>query len=236
MRHFQRKFVTALLPVLAAGGLIGARPQPRLIPYEGSGYAILVSLDERYLWLVYGHAVVMEAPVAIGISENFHYNGKKYDFSTPRGRRTVLKKERDPVWTVPEWHYFEKAAQQSLETVRLERGKEYPLGDGTSITIRGDQVGRMNWFGNFWAFTPGIEIIQYGKLYIPPLGTEQRTVPNALGPYKLDTGGGYLIHGTHVYTEGSIGQPASHGCVRMNNEDLERLYQLVDVGTPVYIY
>jgi len=28
----------------------------------------------------------------------------------------------------------------------------------------------------------------------------------------------------------------SHGCVRLRNEDVARLYELVPVGTPVYIY
>jgi len=28
----------------------------------------------------------------------------------------------------------------------------------------------------------------------------------------------------------------SHGCVRLRNADIEKLYDLVSVGTPVYIY
>jgi hypothetical protein len=28
----------------------------------------------------------------------------------------------------------------------------------------------------------------------------------------------------------------SHGCIRMRNEDIGRLYSMVPVGTPVYIY
>jgi lipoprotein-anchoring transpeptidase ErfK/SrfK len=103
------------------------------------------------------------------------------------------------------------------------------------VTIRG-QVGRVNRNGHFWAFTPGTEIIFDGKIFIPPMGTAQRRVPNALGPYKLDMGGGYLIHGTHIYNEDSIGEAVSHGCVRMHNDDLERLYHLVEEGVPVFIY
>jgi len=75
-----------------------------------------------------------------------------------------------------------------------------------------------------------------GRLYIPPRNTEQRKVPDALGPYKLDTGEGYLIHGTHPYNEESVGEAVSHGCVRMGNEDLARLYPLVPRGTPVIIF
>ena len=41
------------------------------------------------------------------------------------------------------------------------------------------------------------------------------------------------IHGTNE--EGLIGQPASHGCVRMRNEDVAELFSRVPVGTPVTI-
>ena len=41
------------------------------------------------------------------------------------------------------------------------------------------------------------------------------------------------IHGTNH--EKHIGEPASHGCVRMKNADIAELFVLVDVGTPVVI-
>ena len=41
------------------------------------------------------------------------------------------------------------------------------------------------------------------------------------------------IHGTEE-TE-SLGSAASHGCVRMSIPDVEELYDLVEVGTPIYI-
>jgi lipoprotein-anchoring transpeptidase ErfK/SrfK len=41
------------------------------------------------------------------------------------------------------------------------------------------------------------------------------------------------IHGTNG--EPQIGQPASHGCVRMRNADVVELFDLVGVGTPVWI-
>jgi hypothetical protein len=155
---------------------------------------------------------------------------------TPRGKPTGLKKEENPIWTVPEWHYWEKAAQEGYDVVVMKPGEVYPLADGTWLEIRDGEVGRVNQFGNFWPFTPGIEIIFDGKLYMPPESSPQRKVPDALGPYKLDTGDGYLIHGTHVYNEDSIGQAVSHGCVRMKNEDVERLYSMVEPGTPVFIF
>ena len=41
------------------------------------------------------------------------------------------------------------------------------------------------------------------------------------------------IHGTPE--EGLIGQPASHGCIRMKNKDVIELYNIVDEGTPILI-
>lgn len=236
MKNATGRLIGILILLLAPLLFSAARTPLRVPGHNQDGLAILVSIDQRYLWLVYGSAILMEAPVAVGTFEDFVYNGRKYSFRTPSGVRKVLKKERDPVWTVPNWHYYEKATHQKLEIVELKRGRPYLLQDSTVIVIRGNQVGRVNRFGNFWPFTPGGEIIYEGKLFVPPLGTAQREVPDALGPAKLDMGDGYLIHGTHEDNEDTIGTFASHGCVRMHNIDILRLYDLVQVGTPVYIY
>lgn len=41
------------------------------------------------------------------------------------------------------------------------------------------------------------------------------------------------FHGTP--TRDSVGQAASHGCVRMYNEDIRQLFEMVSVGTPVIV-
>jgi lipoprotein-anchoring transpeptidase ErfK/SrfK len=41
------------------------------------------------------------------------------------------------------------------------------------------------------------------------------------------------IHGTKH--ENKIGEPASHGCIRMRNADVIELFDLVDEDTPVVI-
>jgi N-acetyl-anhydromuramyl-L-alanine amidase AmpD len=43
----------------------------------------------------------------------------------------------------------------------------------------------------------------------------------------------YGIHGTNK--PWSIGQFASHGCIRMRNKDVEELFEWVPIGTPVRI-
>lgn len=45
---------------------------------------------------------------------------------------------------------------------------------------------------------------------------------------------GIRIHGT--YSTGSIGSYASHGCIRMHIPDVEQLFEIVEVDTPVLIF
>ena len=45
---------------------------------------------------------------------------------------------------------------------------------------------------------------------------------------------GYGIHGTN--NPSSIGHNASHGCIRMRNQDVEQLFEMVAVGDAVELY
>ena len=65
-----------------------------------------------------------------------------------------------------------------------------------------------------------------------------RAVPpgpdNPLGEYAMRLGipsGAYLIHGTN--RPSGVGMQVTHGCIRMFPEDIEELYPLVPVSTPV---
>jgi hypothetical protein len=198
------------------------------------GLRIMVATDARGLWLMRDTVVLFRAPIAVGTEEPFEWAGKRYDFTTPVGQRRVMAKDTAPLWVPPDWHYFEVAAEKKLKVVNVRKGQRYLLSDSTIIEMRGDDVGRINRYGNFWPFTPGSEIVFDDKVFVPPLGSKQRQVPKVLGTHKLVLGDGYLIHGTD--REDSIGEAVSHGCVRMYNEDVQRLYELVPVGTAVYIF
>ena len=200
------------------------------------GRKVLVSQVQRRLWLIQGQDTLFSAPVAVGKGGIFRFAGNSYQFDTPEGERRILAKLEDPDWVPPDWHYYEKAVRRGLEPVHLEDGDRVELSDGTVIAVRGKEVGRVNRWGNYHPFTPGSEIIFDGTIYIPPIGSPQRKIPNALGPVKLSLGDGYLIHGTHRYNRESIGSAASHGCIRMRNEDVVALKDMVAVGTRVYIY
>jgi L,D-transpeptidase ErfK/SrfK len=59
---------------------------------------------------------------------------------------------------------------------------------------------------------------------------------NPMGRYKMALGipgGSYLIHGTN--RPAGIGMQVTHGCMRLYPEDIEALYGMVPVGTPVTI-
>ena len=57
---------------------------------------------------------------------------------------------------------------------------------------------------------------------------------HGLEPENANTRERYIyIHGTNHEEE--IGTPASHGCIRMRNADVAELFELVSVGTPVFI-
>jgi L,D-transpeptidase ErfK/SrfK len=59
---------------------------------------------------------------------------------------------------------------------------------------------------------------------------------NPLGRFALRLGiPHYLIHGTDESRAFGIGMRVSHGCIRLYPEDIEELFHLVSVGTPVRI-
>jgi hypothetical protein len=78
-----------------------------------------------------------------------------------------------------------------------------------------------------WAF------VELG-MTIPPENHPSRYEYGVLGDYALSLGHGYLIHGT-LYKR-FLGLPVTHGCVRLNDDDLEAVYRMLQVGSRVYIY
>ena len=69
---------------------------------------------------------------------------------------------------------------------------------------------------------------------IPPPNSPKRLVKGHLGKYALDLGDSILIHGTD--DSKSIGRYVSHGCIRVPNKMLAKLWKVAKVGTDVYIF
>ena len=78
-----------------------------------------------------------------------------------------------------------------------------------------------------WAF------VEEG-LPIPPKDDYSRYEYGVLGDYALAIGDGYLIHGT-IYKR-FLGMPVTHGCVRLNDEDLKVIFNTLSIGSKVYIF
>jgi hypothetical protein len=71
-------------------------------------------------------------------------------------------------------------------------------------------------------------------LPIPSKDDFSRYEYGVLGDYALAIGDGYLIHGT-IYKR-FLGMPVTHGCVRLNDEDLKVIFNTLSVGSKVYIF
>lgn len=83
------------------------------------------------------------------------------------------------------------------------------------------------WVKPDWAF------IEEGEP-VPGPQAEARFEEGTLGKYGLYFGNGYLIHGTLF--QRFLGQSVTHGCVRVGDQDLEKVYQNAKIGTKIYIY
>lgn len=140
----------------------------------------------------------------------------------------------EPIFSAPD-------AEPETEAVRLR----LDLSDRQVYVYRGDTlevsypvaIGRPGWetpTGEFEVFS---QVIDPG--WTNPI-TEEVVAPgpnNPLGDRWIAfwTDGVNLIgfHGTP--DRDSVGQAASHGCIRMYNEDVRELYEIVALGTPVVV-
>ena len=199
---------------------------------------LVVSIEDHRLWFRDGDSVLFTTEIATGSGKVLERSGSDshWRFETPRGRLTVISKERDPVWVPPDWHYVEEAQRRGLGVVRLNRGERVPVGDGSFITVSGSDVVKESPDGRqvIAGTGEGSEIVVAGNIVVPPFGTNQRKYRGVLGTHRLNIGDGYALHGTNKPE--TIGRSVSHGCVRLRNEDIAALYEMVPIGTPVYIY
>jgi L,D-transpeptidase ErfK/SrfK len=83
------------------------------------------------------------------------------------------------------------------------------------------------WYKPDWAFYEE-------ALPIPPRDSPDRFEEGVLGDYALALGDGYLIHGT-LYKR-FLGQPVTHGCVRLDDETLEIVFKGMRTNGKVFIY
>ena len=127
--------------------------------------------------------VIREATCATGSGKVLlrPRDSDRWQFHTPVGVRTILRKVTDPIWAKPLWAFVESG----------EKPPALP-----------------------WAF--------------------RRLDQTTLGAYALELGEGYEIHGT-LYPA-LLGRHITHGCIRLDDDDLAFVHRTLRVGDRVYIY
>jgi lipoprotein-anchoring transpeptidase ErfK/SrfK len=206
----------------------------RLAAERDTALRIAVSLSERRLRVMDGaHDTLLVARVAVGSGGEISYGDHRWQFSTPRGVRTVVAKDSAPVWIPPDWHYVEVARREHLKIVWIRGDTTILYDDGSRLVIDRD-VARFIDDRGADEFAVGEHIIVDDILYVPPIGAGSRKVPGELGEFRLSIGDGVGIHGTA--DESSIGNAVTHGCMRLSDADIAWVYHHVPVGTKVYIY
>ena len=222
-----------------------------------TGQTILVSTAENKLYVRRGGQTVFEAVCSTGKGTTLAVDGKTVVFDTPIGKLHVISKEENPQWVPPDWHYVEEARKNGMRVVRLNPGQSIDSRTGQPATSKPDQ-GVWSWFGSTPAVSnptlkvrgdtvvevgadgserelePGKTIVAGDAIVVPPVNTKQRHYDKVLGKYRLEMGNGYGIHGTDEPDK--LGQSVSHGCVRLGDSDIEKLYQIANVGDTVIIY
>ena len=116
----------------------------------------------------------------------------------------------------------------SFKMLKTEEGRSWifktPKG---KFTIQGKQTNPA-WRRPDWAFAEE-------GLPIPERQDDpSRYEFGVLGDYALALGDGYLIHGT-IYKR-FLGMPVTHGCVRLNDDDLKAIFNSLSIGSKVYIF
>lgn len=215
-----------------------------------STQTILVSTAENKVYVRHGGQTIFEAICSTGKGTTMAVDGKTLVFDTPIGKFHVISKEENPKWVPPDWHYVEQARKRGMNVVRLSPGRSISADTGEPVS---GSSGVWGWFGNGgrvmkvknnrvviddggseYELPPGEMIYAGNTVVIPPVGTPQRQFDKVLGHYRLNLGDGYALHGTQEADK--LGQSVSHGCVRLGDDDIARLYQMANVGDEVIIY
>ena len=163
-----------------------------------------------------------------------------------QSRYRSLSKQLTP-WRPGQAYILVDTARTHLSITRRDRVMLDALastGSGTILDKPGEAKGQ-------WIFdTPRGEFSVQSKLVNPvwvkpdwafveeglaiPKSAADRIEPGVLGEYALGFGKGYFIHGT-LYPR-LLGKNVTHGCIRLNDDDLKSVYQLARVGTPIMIF
>jgi lipoprotein-anchoring transpeptidase ErfK/SrfK len=221
---------------------------------QDTGQIVVVSTAENRLYVRRAGKTIFQAVCSTGKGTTLaDESGRSMIFNTPTGKFRIVRKEENPLWVPPDWHFIEEASKKGKRVVRLDPGARIDVrtGDpaggeeavhswgprrssGRVLTVRRNTVVEIGPGGAERELPPGEVIEVAGAIVIPPYGTPQRKFDKVLGKYRLNLGGGYGIHGTMYPNQ--LGRSVTHGCVRLGDADIEKLFAMANVGDQVLIY
>jgi L,D-transpeptidase ErfK/SrfK len=215
--------LTWTLALCLAAAASAQGKEPRLQPVLGAPRTALVDVDDTLLDVAFRERLGFEAVVRLnpGVDEWIPQPGTVVKLPTQFVLPDVA--HSGIVLNVPEMRIFDFRAGPEPDVYAVAVGDAVdptPIG---SFRIGGK---RKNPVWNVPAS------IRAEKPELPPQvppGPE-----NPLGSYWMTIGSSsYGVHGTNV--RWSIGRMATHGCVRLYEDDMGRLYERTPTGTPLRI-
>ncbi|WP_423130504.1 L,D-transpeptidase [Gaoshiqia sp. Z1-71] len=176
-----------------------------------------------------GQSVEMEMPDEKTLKTDILRLNNKLERLTPGGVYLVVNTSDNTFFLYKNRKLIREGLCSTGSYIRLELDdvKSWVFQTPKGVfTIKG-KITSPVWRKPDWAF------VEEG-LPVPSANDPSRFEYGVLGDYALSLGDGYLIHGT-LYQR-FLGQPVTHGCIRMNDEDLETVYQTLPIGAKVFIY
>lgn len=160
----------------------------------------------------------------IGVTtfEKINFDLELYDIFIPEIQIEMTSGSPEGNWVI---------INKSSNTLFHLNGKEiiskYPVATGKSATFTPE--------GKFSIATKSVNPYWGGAGRFTPVkgGAPNNPLGKRWMGLSINGGGWYGIHGNS--DSGSIGRYISLGCIRMRNEDVELLYELIGLKTPVWI-
>lgn len=129
------------LALLVAFPLLASWPEglPPEAPRSGKIITIDVSTNTAYLFE--DGTLIRKSKAATGSDKVLRKGRKVWWFRTPRGKHTVVRKVKDPIWNKPDWAFVEegKPIPPPDSPLRQEKGTmgKYALDLGDRVMIHG---------------------------------------------------------------------------------------------------
>ncbi|MFU8844636.1 MAG: L,D-transpeptidase [Bacteroidales bacterium] len=154
---------------------------------------------------------------------------RKYDALTPRQHYLVINTSENHFYLYHNKAIIREGFVSTGSNIRMvtNDNREWVFKTPKGKHTVKNKITLPVWKKPDWAF------IEDG-LPVPPRNHSSRFEYGSLGDSALNLGYGYLIHGT-LYKR-FLGMPVTHGCIRLNDEDLEYIYKTLHPGSKVYIF